>query len=321
MPIAVDIEHVSKRFGSTQAVDDVSFDIRGGEIFGLLGPNGAGKTTTIRMVLDLFKPDSGVITVFGKPISDDAKGRIGYLPEERGLYKNVSVIDCLAYLTSLKGVDRVDARRRATAYLERVGLGDVAKKKVKELSKGMQQKVQLGVALLHEPDLIVVDEPFYGLDPINTRLVKDMLRASRDRGAAIVMSTHQMDRVEELCERMCMFNQGQVMLYGTVNDIRRRWAPNAVLVQGQGDFSRVAGVERVEVVDDTHALAAIQQRVHQVRADEAAAAGDDDRAHQTVYSSSSVARACAASAASTAGSHPGETIGAAATQAIGTRNW
>ena len=251
MPVAVDIEHVSKRFGSTQAVDDVSFDIHGGEIFGLLGPNGAGKTTTIRMVLDLFKPDSGVITVFGKPISDDAKGRIGYLPEERGLYKNVSVIDCLAYLTSLKGIDRVDARRRATAYLERVGLGDVAKKKVKELSKGMQQKVQLGVALLHEPALIVVDEPFYGLDPINTRLVKDMLRASRDRGVAIVMSTHQMDRVEELCERMCMFNQGQVMLYGAVNDIRRRWAPNAVLVQGQGDFSRVAGVERVESINGT----------------------------------------------------------------------
>jgi ABC-2 type transport system ATP-binding protein len=246
MSVVVNIEHVSKQFGSTRAVDDVSFDIRSGEIFGLLGPNGAGKTTTIRMVLDLFKPDQGTITLFGKPITDQAKGRIGYLPEERGLYKNVSVIDCLTYLTSLKGVERGEARRRATDYLERVALGHVANKKVKELSKGMQQKVQLGVALLHEPDLVVVDEPFYGLDPVNTRLVKDMLRASRDRGAAIVMSTHQMDRVEELCERMCMFHQGKVVLYGAVTEIQRRWAPNAVLVRGQGDFERIPGVERID---------------------------------------------------------------------------
>ncbi len=195
MTSIVDVQHVSKDFGATRAVDDVSFDIRGGEIFGLLGPNGAGKTTMIRMILDLFKPDRGTIAVFGKPIAEQDKARIGYLPEERGLYKNVSVIDCLSYLASLKGLSRPDARRRAMEYLERVDLGGVAKKKVKELSKGMQQKVQLGVALLHEPDLIIVDEPFYGLDPVNTRLVKDMLRASQARGAAVVMSSHQMDRV------------------------------------------------------------------------------------------------------------------------------
>jgi len=250
----VDVQHVSKQFGSTRAVDDVSFELRGGEIFGLLGPNGAGKTTTIRMILDLFRPDSGSISVFGGPLTEQAKRRIGYLPEERGLYKNVSVEECLTYLTTLKGIDRGEARRRSHTYLERVGLAEVAKKKVKELSKGMQQKVQLGVALLHEPDLLIIDEPFYGLDPVNTRLVKDILREMRGRGAAIMMSTHQMDRVEELCQRMCMFNAGKVVLYGTVSDVRSRWAPNAVVVQGSGNLAAVPGVVRTEQVADSAEL-------------------------------------------------------------------
>jgi ABC-2 type transport system ATP-binding protein len=253
MTAAVVVQHVTKRFGPTLAVDDVSFELYGGEIFGVLGPNGAGKTTTIRMILDIFRPDSGSVTIFGQPITEATKRRIGYLPEERGLYKNVSVIDCLVYLATLKGLSRSDARRRAAAYLERVGLEDVARKKVKELSKGMQQKVQLGVALLHEPDLLIIDEPFYGLDPVNTRLVKDMLRDARNRGAAIVMCTHQMDRVEELCERLCMFNQGRVVLYGAVNEIRRRYAPNAVIVQGQGDFA-MPGVERIEPLANGYEL-------------------------------------------------------------------
>ncbi len=247
----VEVQHVSKQFGSTRAVDDVSFELRGGEIFGLLGPNGAGKTTTIRMILDLFRPDRGSISVFGGPLTEEAKRRIGYLPEERGLYKNVSVEECLTYLTTLKGIDRGEARRRSHTYLERVGLAEVAKKKVKELSKGMQQKVQLGVALLHEPDLLIIDEPFYGLDPVNTRLVKDILREMRERGAAIMMSTHQMDRVEELCQRMCMFNTGKVVLYGTVGDVRRRWAPNAVMVQGSGDLAAAPGVVRTERLDNS----------------------------------------------------------------------
>ncbi len=247
----VDVQHVSKQFGSTRAVDDVSFELHGGEIFGLLGPNGAGKTTTIRMILDLFRPDRGSISVFGRPLTEEAKRRIGYLPEERGLYKNVTVEECLTYLTTLKGIDRGDARRRSHTYLERVGLAEVAKKKVKELSKGMQQKVQLGVALLHEPDLLIIDEPFYGLDPVNTRLVKDILRDMRERGAAIVMSTHQMDRVEELCQRMCMFNRGKVVLYGTVSDVRSRWAPNAIVMRGTGDFSSAPGVVRADQLGDS----------------------------------------------------------------------
>lgn len=254
MQVAVDVQDVTKSFATNRAVDHASFSINSGQIFGLLGPNGAGKTTTIRMILDIFRPDSGRISVFGAPLTDEVKQRIGYLPEERGLYKNVSVLDCLVYLATLKGLDRAQARRRAVDYLERVGLEGVGKKKVKELSKGMQQKVQLGVALLHEPDLLIIDEPFYGLDPVNTRLVKDMLRAARDRGAAIIMSTHQMDRVEELCERMCMFNRGKVVLYGAVNEVRRRWAPNAVVLEGHGNFDDVPGVARVERIDSRYEL-------------------------------------------------------------------
>ena len=251
MDTFVDVSHVSKQFGSTRAVDDVTFKVCGGEIFGLLGPNGAGKTTMIRMILDIFRPDGGAIAVLGGPLSESTKRRIGYLPEERGLYKNVSVLDSLVYLATLKGLSRAEARQRALAFLEQVSLADVAHKKVKDLSKGMQQKVQLGVALLHEPDLLIVDEPFYGLDPVNTRLVKDLLCAARDRGAAIVMSTHQMDRVEELCERMCMIDHGKVVLYDTVHAVRHRWAPHAVVVQGTGDFEHLPGVERVEHVDGT----------------------------------------------------------------------
>ncbi|WP_029214892.1 ABC transporter ATP-binding protein [Kallotenue papyrolyticum] len=254
MQPVVELRQVSKSFGATRAVDDVSLEIWGGEIFGLLGPNGAGKTTTIRMILDIFRPDRGVIRVFGAPLDEAAKRRIGYLPEERGLYKNVSVLECLVYLASLKGLSRAEARRRALAYLERVGLADVAGKKVKDLSKGMQQKVQLGVALLHDPDLLIIDEPFYGLDPVNTRLVKDLLREACARGAAIIMSTHQMDRVHELCARIAMFNQGRLVLYGALEEVRRRWAPNAVVVQGSADFARVPGVQRIESVNGAYEL-------------------------------------------------------------------
>ncbi|MBA3945839.1 MAG: ATP-binding cassette domain-containing protein [Herpetosiphonaceae bacterium] len=242
----VAVEEVSKRFGSTLAVDNVSFAVEPGEIFGLLGPNGAGKTTTIRMILDIFKPDRGHIAVFGGPLTATARQHIGYLPEERGLYKHMPIGECLTYLATLKGLSKADAARRAAAYLERVGLSDVVKKKVNELSKGMQQKVQLGVALLHAPDLLIIDEPFYGLDPVNTRLVKEMLCDARDRGAAIIMSTHQMDRVEELCQRMCMFNQGHVVLYGDVSAIRHDFAPNAVIVAGSGPFATLPGVDRAE---------------------------------------------------------------------------
>ncbi len=246
----VDVQHVVKRFGAHRAVDDVSLVIRPGEITGLLGPNGAGKTTTIRMILDIFPPDAGSIHVFGEKMTPAARGRIGYLPEERGLYKDERVRDCLHYLALLKGLDSPTARARADAYLSRVGLESVARKKIKELSKGMQQKVQLGVALLHEPDLVIVDEPFYGLDPVNTDLVKALLREAAARGAAVVMCSHQMDRVEELCARIGMFDGGKLVLSGSVREIRRQWSHHVVVVQGRADWARVPGLTRWTMSDE-----------------------------------------------------------------------
>jgi ABC-2 type transport system ATP-binding protein len=242
MTIAVEVSHLSKRFGATQAVDDVSFAVQNGEIFGLLGPNGAGKTTTIRMMLDIFKPDSGSVSLFGGTMEQAKKKRIGYLPEERGLYKDQPLDSTLVYLATLKGLDEHTARARLNPWLERLDLLEHRKKKVQELSKGMQQKAQIIATLLHEPDLIVIDEPFSGLDPVNTRLIQQILEEQQQSGKAILMSTHQMNQVEALCNRIVLINRGQSVLYGEVEQIKRQFAGNAVLIEGQGDFSQVPGV-------------------------------------------------------------------------------
>jgi ABC-2 type transport system ATP-binding protein len=238
----ITVSHVSKAFGKVQAVDDVSFEVYPGEILGLLGPNGAGKTTTIRMMLDIFKPDEGQVTVFGGPLDEDKKERIGYLPEERGLYKDLKLEPALIYLATLKGLDEATARRRLTEWLQRFDLYQHRGKKVQELSRGMQQKAQIIVTLLHEPDLIVVDEPFSGLDPVNTRLVKEIIEEQRQAGKTIVMSTHQMYQVEALCNRIVLINEGRTVLDGEVEKIKRDFAGNAVVVEGQGDFADLPGV-------------------------------------------------------------------------------
>ncbi len=243
---AIRVHGVTKRYGDFTAVDALSFDVEQGEIFALLGPNGAGKTTMIRMILDILRPDAGAIEVFGAPITESVKERIGYLPEERGLYRNVPVLDVLLYLGQLKGMARHAARERALALLDEVGLGKHAGSKIRELSKGMQQKVQIIATVLHEPQLIIVDEPFSGLDPVNTRLIKDMLYRMRARGTTIVMSTHQMHQVEEMADRLLMLNQGRRVLYGAVDEVRGRFARNAVIVEGEGDWAALAGVARVE---------------------------------------------------------------------------
>jgi len=243
---AVAVRHVSKSYGSFRAVDDLSFEIYGGEIFALLGPNGSGKTTTIRMILDILKPDTGTIEVFGAPLTDAARNRIGYLPEERGLYRSVPVLEMMTYLGELKGLARGTARQRSLALLERLELADFARKKVSELSKGMQQKVQFAVTVLHQPDLIIVDEPFSGLDPVNTLVVQDLLLDYRRSGGAVVMSTHQMIQVEELADRLLMISQGKQMLYGEVETVRRQYALHAIRVEGQGHWEHLPGVERVE---------------------------------------------------------------------------
>ncbi len=240
------VSSVSKSFGATRAVDDLSFEVRTGEIFAMLGPNGAGKTTTIRMALDILRPDSGRIEILGGPINQQAKDRIGYLPEERGLYSNITVLDCLAYLGTLKGMTSRDAKARAVELLARVGLDDAMKKKVSALSRGMQQKAQFAATVLHDPDLVIIDEPFSGLDPVNTLLIKEMMYEIRDKGQTVIMSTHMMHQVEEMADRMLMVSEGSKVLYGRVDDIRQQYASHAVYVSGEGDWASLPGVERVE---------------------------------------------------------------------------
>jgi ABC-2 type transport system ATP-binding protein len=239
---SVSVSNLRKSFGKVQAVKDVSFEVNPGEIFGMLGPNGAGKTTTIRMMMDIFRPDGGQISILGGKLSEEKKRRIGYLPEERGLYKDLSLEQTLVFLATLKGLSESEARSRLVAWLKRLDLYEHRSKKVQELSKGMQQKAQLILTLLHDPDLIVIDEPFSGLDPVNTRLVKDIIEEQRQAGKTIIMSTHQMYQVEALCNRIVLIDRGCSVLYGEVNQIKRDFAGNAVRVQGQGEFTQIPGV-------------------------------------------------------------------------------
>jgi ABC-2 type transport system ATP-binding protein len=242
---ALEVHGVSKTFATVRAVDNLSFDIRHGEIFGLLGPNGAGKTTTIRMILDIIKPDAGHISVLGGPMTEATKSRIGYLPEERGLYEDMTLLETLLFLGQLKGLSRQMAHARAEAYLREVELWDARNLKIEALSRGMNQKAQFVAATMHEPDLIIIDEPFSGLDPVNTRIIKHLLYLMRDRGAAIIMSTHQMHQVEEMCERILLIDRGHQVLYGPLGEIRRQFATNAVEVDLQGELNQVPGVERL----------------------------------------------------------------------------
>ncbi|MFQ5399301.1 MAG: ABC transporter ATP-binding protein [Anaerolineae bacterium] len=238
----VTVSSVSKSFGEVKAVRDVSFEVFPGEIFGLLGPNGAGKTTTIRMMLDIFQPDAGEIAVFGGALDQAKKCRIGYMPEERGLYKDLKLEPTLIFLGMLKGMSQGEARRKLAEWLKRLDLYEHRQKKIQELSRGMQQKAQLIATLLHDPDLIVVDEPFAGLDPVNTRLVKEIIEEQRQAGKTIVMSTHQMYQVEALCNRIVLISNGRTVLYGEVDRIKQEFSGNAVIVEGRGEFGDFPGV-------------------------------------------------------------------------------
>lgn len=251
---AVEISHICKTFGSVQAVDDVSLSVDRGEFFGLLGPNGAGKTTTIRILLDIFKPDSGSVAILGGPMTEAKKDRIGYMPEERGLYQDQPLEQVLLYLASLKGLSTSETRLRLDDYLERFDLAQHRKKKVKELSKGMQQKAQIISTIIHRPELLIIDEPFSGLDPVNTQMVKDLLSDLHHQGTSIIMSTHQMHQVEELCERILLINLGRVMLYGPLQEIRRRFTGNALLVRTPQRLTDLPGVLSIEPVNGAQRL-------------------------------------------------------------------
>jgi ABC-2 type transport system ATP-binding protein len=241
----VEVSHVAKRFGNTQAVDDVYFAVERGEIFGLLGPNGAGKTTTIRLMLDIFRPDRGAVSILDGPMTEEKKDRIGYMPEERGLYQDATLERCLIYLGTLKGLSKAEVHRRLGGLLERFDLAAHKSKKVKELSKGMQQKAQIASTILHRPELIIIDEPFASLDPINAQMVKELMRELREQGATIVMSTHQMHQVEELCDRIVVIDHGRNVLYGPLEQVRRRYSGNKVRVRLHGDAPRLLGVQQL----------------------------------------------------------------------------
>lgn len=230
------VEHIAKAFGNLQAVKDVSFEVNPGEIFGLLGPNGAGKTTSIRIMLDIFKADSGTVSILGGQMTEEKKNRIGYLPEERGLYQEIPLERCLVYLATLKGLEEVEARSRINEYLLKFDLADSRRKKVKELSKGMQQKAQLINTLVHKPEVVIIDEPFSALDPVNTQMVKDLLKEERGRGTTIVMCTHQMHQVEELADRIALINKGETVLYGGLTEIRRRYASDGVMIHALNEL-------------------------------------------------------------------------------------
>ncbi|NOZ50828.1 MAG: ATP-binding cassette domain-containing protein [Chloroflexi bacterium] len=238
----ISLQNLCKSFGDVKAVADVSFDVYPGEIFGLLGPNGAGKTTTIRMMLDIFRPDTGDVRIFGDKLNEAAKNRIGYLPEERGLYRDLKLEPTLIFLATLKGLSESTARKKLQGWLQRLDLWEHRQKKIQDLSRGMQQKAQIIATLVHDPDLIVVDEPFSGLDPVNTRLIKDIMQEQRQAGKTIIMSTHQMYQVEALCNRIVLIDQGRSVLYGEVEQIKHDFAAHAVVVEGQGDFRGLPGV-------------------------------------------------------------------------------
>jgi ABC-2 type transport system ATP-binding protein len=242
MEPTIAVTHLSKAFGQVRAVEDVSFEVYPGEVFGLLGPNGAGKTTTIRMILDIFRPDHGETAILGGKLDERKKKRIGYMPEERGLYRSQPLEPTLVFLAKLKGLDEATARRRLVPWLQRLDLYEHRNKKVQDLSKGMQQKAQIIATLIHEPDVIIVDEPFAGLDPVNTHLVKEIIEEQRQAGRTVMMSTHQMRQVEELCSRIVLINKGEVMLYGGVEQIKRDFAGNAITLAGTGEFTGLPGV-------------------------------------------------------------------------------
>jgi len=253
MDTIAEVRGVSKRFGSLTAVDQVSFKVVEKEILGLVGPNGSGKTTTIRMLLDILPPDEGECFLLGKPPDDDSRHRVGYLPEERGLYRELRVMEMLEYLAALKGLPRSDGR--AEALLRRVGLWEHRNKKTGELSRGMLQLVQFIASIQHRPRLAVLDEPFSGLDPVNVRLLTELVLGLREEGTAFILSTHQMNMVEELCDRVAMVHRGRLVLYGTLQQVKAPFQSNLVFVVVSGPLPALRGVARTQRERDGWLLA------------------------------------------------------------------
>lgn len=249
--IILELENVVKRFGDYAATDHVSFNVEKGKIFGLLGPNGAGKTTIIRMITNILIPDEGKITLFGEKVSSNSQNLFGYLPEERGLYKKLKVIEQLIYFAQLKGLSKANAITESKKWLAKLGASGWENKKIQELSKGMQQKVQFISTILHNPEFLILDEPFSGFDPINTELLKNIILEMREQGKTIILSTHVMSQVEELCDDICMINKGKVVLEGRVADVKSSYGRNHLIIEFEGPVSFVEKLENVEILNRT----------------------------------------------------------------------
>ena len=246
----LDIKEVTKQYDGIKAIDRLSFAVEPGGIYGLLGPNGSGKTTTIRMIMKIILPDEGTIKVFGDRLQDVKKERIGYLPEERGLYKKMKIHDLLVFFGEIKRMDKPAAGKAAMDWLERLDLADYAKKKVEDLSKGMQQKVQFITTIIHNPELLILDEPFSGLDPVNTNVLKDIILEFHHRGHTIIFSTHLMDQVEKLCDSICLINKGTKVLEGKLAEVKQRYGRNGLTLRCNGDGGFIDGLPGVESVSD-----------------------------------------------------------------------
>ncbi len=240
MDTAIELTNVSKSFGRFRAVDDLSLKIPAGTMFGLLGPNGAGKTTTIRMIMNITAPDTGRIDVLGRPMDRPMQNRIGYLPEERGLYRRMKVIDHLYFLAAIKEVNRETAKKRIDGWLDKMELRPWLNKKVEALSKGMQQKVQFIATIVHDPDILILDEPFSGLDPINTALLKDYFLEFRERGKTIVFSTHVLEQAERLCDEICLLAKAKKVLEGTLKELKHRFSENQIRISADTDLGTLA---------------------------------------------------------------------------------
>jgi len=242
----IEIKNVTKRFNGVTAVDNLSFIAESGKIYGFLGPNGAGKTTTIRMIMGIIKPDSGEIKVFGDKISEQNKGQIGYIPEERGLYKKYKVIDLLMYFARLKGMNYTEASKNIDIWLDKVNLKDRANNKIEELSKGMQQNIQLIVSLINDPNLVILDEPFVGLDPINARNMKDIILKLKESGKTIIFSTHQMNEAERLCDHILLINKGKKLIDSPISEVKKKYSKNFVTVEFKNKMPDLKGISIIK---------------------------------------------------------------------------
>lgn len=245
----IEIINVTKRYNDRIAVNNFSFTGESGKIYGFLGPNGAGKTTTIRMIMGIIEPDSGDIQVFGKKLSEESKKRIGYIPEERGLYRKYRVSDLLLYFGRLKGLSSEEARRNTEIWLDRVGLKDRANSRIEELSKGMQQNIQLIVSLINNPDLVILDEPFVGLDPINTRNMKEIIYSLKESGKTIIFSTHQMNEAERLCDHIFLINKGTKLIDGPIEEVKKKYSKNFVSVEFR---NKILDLEDIDIIENVY---------------------------------------------------------------------